>query len=231
MGVCDKPVWTASKKGSYVSSEAWEALREKRDEVIWWKMVWFPLAIPKHAFIMWLAMKYRLLTGERLLKMGYKGEVQCSFCHSYVETRDHLFFECSFSSRIWKFCMLRCIVEQPPTIWDDILQLGCKSWGKKSLLCHLVFGSVVYNIWHTRNEIRHAGSLSTGEQILKKVMWKVHTRLAGRSNFPRTRENIFLSSLWNLPNEMLENEHLNNIGKYRAVKEVPLSFRETDSNE
>jgi hypothetical protein len=171
-------------------------------------MVWFSLAIPKHAFIMWLAIKDRLLivTGERLLKMGYKGEVQCSFCHSYVETRDHLFFECSFSSRIWKFSMLRCRVEQPPIIWDDNLQLGCKSRGKKSLhflLCRLVFGAVVYNLWHTRNELRHAGSPSTEEQILKKVMWEVQTRLAGRGKFPRTRENIFLSSLWNLPFEML----------------------------
>jgi hypothetical protein len=101
--------------------------------------------------------------------------------------------------------MLQCIVEQPPTIWDDILQLGYKSWGKISLhflLCRLVFGSI-YNLWHTKNEIRHAGSPSTEEQILKKVMWEVRTRLVGRGNFPRTRENIFLSSLWNLPNEML----------------------------
>ena len=169
-------------------------------------MVWFPLAVPKHAFIMWLAMKDRLLTGERLLKMGYKGEVQCSFCHGCVETYDHLFFECSFSSRIWKFCMLRCRIEQPPIIWDDIVQLGCKSWGKKSLLfilCRLVFGAVVYNLWHTRNEPRHAGSPRTEEQILKKVMWEVRTRLAGSDNFPKTRENISLSSLWNLPSEML----------------------------
>jgi hypothetical protein len=28
----------------------------------------------------------------------------------------------------------------------------------------------------------------------------------------------------------LENEHLNNVGKFRAVKEVPLPFREMDSD-
>jgi hypothetical protein len=39
LGTCDKPVWTASKRGSYVSFETWEALREKRDGTIWWKMV------------------------------------------------------------------------------------------------------------------------------------------------------------------------------------------------
>ena len=71
------------------------------------------------------------------------------------------------------------------------------------LLCRLVFWVVVYNLWHTRNELRHAGSPSTEEQILKKVMWEVRTRLARSENFPKTRENISLSSLWNLPSEML----------------------------
>ena len=71
------------------------------------------------------------------------------------------------------------------------------------ILCRLVFGAVVYNLWHTRNELRHAGSPRTEEQILKKVMWEVRTRLAGSDNFPKTRENISLSSLWNLPSEML----------------------------
>jgi hypothetical protein len=37
-------------------------------------------------------MKDRLLTGERLLRWGYKGEVQCCLCHSQLETRDHIFF-------------------------------------------------------------------------------------------------------------------------------------------
>jgi hypothetical protein len=43
-------------------------------------------------------------------------------------------------------------------------------------------GSVIYNIWHTRNEIKHLGQPSSGEQILKKVFWKVRTRIAGNGN-------------------------------------------------
>ncbi|KAK3003187.1 hypothetical protein RJ639_019916 [Escallonia herrerae] len=35
---------------------------------------------------------------------------------------------------------------------------------------------------------------------------------------------------WGLLNPRLENEHLNNVGKYRAVKTVPLPFHETDSD-
>jgi hypothetical protein len=48
----DHPILTISKKGDFVSSNTWQALREKKDQIEWWKLVWFPLAIPKHAFIL-----------------------------------------------------------------------------------------------------------------------------------------------------------------------------------
>ena len=40
------------------------------------------------------------------------------------------------------------------------------------------------------------------------------------------KEKLNLRFQWN----RVENEHLNNVGKFRAVKTVPLPFRETDSD-
>jgi hypothetical protein len=91
-GPYDKPVWTVSRKGSYVSSETWDFLREKKEEVVWWKMMWFPHAIPKHAFNLWLVVQDRLLTGDHMMELGYKGEVKCLFCHNQIESKEHLFF-------------------------------------------------------------------------------------------------------------------------------------------
>jgi hypothetical protein len=54
LGEVDKPIWTCSKKGRYVCSDTWEALRVKFPIVSWWKMVWFSLAIPRHVFMLWL---------------------------------------------------------------------------------------------------------------------------------------------------------------------------------
>ncbi|XP_059430260.1 uncharacterized protein LOC132163900 [Corylus avellana] len=122
----DNPLWTASRKGIYVSSETWELLREKKEEIAWWKLVWFSYAIPKHAFILWLTIQDRLVTG-----------------------------------------------------------------------------SVIYNLWRTRNELKHSGQPSTEEQLLKKIIWEVRSRLAGKGKFPRTRENLVLASLWNLPADLL----------------------------
>jgi hypothetical protein len=206
LGLQDNPLWTASKKGIYVSADTWEFLREKRAEAVWWKLVWFPLAIPKQAFIRWLAMQDRISTGDQLLKWGYAGDVNCLFCPNQTESRDHLFFECSFSYRIWKFFTHRCGMEDPSLIWKEVLQLGIKNWGNKALkglLCRLVFGSVFYNLWRTRNEVKHSGSPNTEEQIVKRILWEVGARIVWKGNFPKTRENISLVSLWNLPVSML----------------------------
>jgi hypothetical protein len=37
-------------------------------------------------------MKGRLVTGDRLLTWGYKGDVNCIFCRNQLESRDCLFF-------------------------------------------------------------------------------------------------------------------------------------------
>lgn len=117
----------AFNSGSFVSSDTWEALRNKHAVVDWWPLVWFAYAIPKQAFVLWLAMRDSLTTGERLAGWGFIGDVLCLFCRNCLESRDHLFFECGFSSRIWKAVLGRCLVNDPLTVWTEVLRFGCKS--------------------------------------------------------------------------------------------------------
>jgi sensor domain CHASE-containing protein len=56
-------------KKNFVCSKTWEVIREKKQVVLWSKLVWFPLAIPKQAFILWLAMKDMLITGYGVIKV------------------------------------------------------------------------------------------------------------------------------------------------------------------
>ena len=43
LGFVDIPIWTASRKCVFMSSDTWEVLREKKEPVSWWKLVWFSL--------------------------------------------------------------------------------------------------------------------------------------------------------------------------------------------
>jgi hypothetical protein len=56
--------------------------------------------------------------------------------------------------------MARCRAINFPMVWDDIVQQGCSYWFHKSLkglICCLVLGSTVYNLWLNINELVHAG--------------------------------------------------------------------------
>lgn len=93
----DTARWVISISGVYSSADTWAAIRTKHNVVDWWHLVWFPLSIPRHRFILWLAIKNRLSTGDRLVAWGYNGVSSCSFCRSCIEPRDHMFFQCTFS--------------------------------------------------------------------------------------------------------------------------------------
>ncbi|KAK9289022.1 hypothetical protein L1049_017493 [Liquidambar formosana] len=77
--------------------------------------------------------------------------------------------------------------------------------------------------------------MSIALNVVLRVAW-VETVLRFRFGIVESRLlDFFLASLevirrghWNF--YRLENEHLNNVGNFRAVKAVPLPFRETDSD-
>jgi hypothetical protein len=56
--------------------------------------------------------------------------------------------------------MLRSSISSPPSSWQDVIGLGCKSWKSKSMvdvLSRLVLSSMVYNMWRARNELKYKG--------------------------------------------------------------------------
>jgi hypothetical protein len=55
--------------------------------------------------------------------------------------------------------------------------------------------ALVYHLGCTRNELKHSGQPSTEEQLMKKILWEVRSRLSGKGKFPKTKENLILVSL------------------------------------
>ncbi|KAL8091333.1 hypothetical protein AgCh_033807 [Apium graveolens] len=77
-------------------SQVWKDLRPHRSIVSWWHLVWFPKSIPKHCFTLWLAIRQRLLTQDRLQSWQVQQRVVCSFCERVQDSVEHLFFDCGF---------------------------------------------------------------------------------------------------------------------------------------
>lgn len=56
----------------------------------------------KAIFITWLVVLRRLSTKDRLLKWNIQIDQLCCFCGTGLKSIEHLFFQCSFTSKIWK---------------------------------------------------------------------------------------------------------------------------------
>jgi hypothetical protein len=54
IGDVDQPTWKFSKNGVYNCAATWEVTRHKQQQVRWWRLIWFLLAIPRQAFILQL---------------------------------------------------------------------------------------------------------------------------------------------------------------------------------
>ena len=82
----------------------WEAIRVRSGEVDWWKLVWNTIFISKKGFILWLAIKNRLCTCDRMTAWGRHGSVLCVFCRSREQFRDHLFYDLN----VGQYAMIEC---------------------------------------------------------------------------------------------------------------------------
>lgn len=65
--IADKAIWR-TMQGNTLQISTSDAWIENSNVVTWSKHVWFTQCIPKHAFVLWLAVKIRLQTQERILK-------------------------------------------------------------------------------------------------------------------------------------------------------------------
>ena len=81
------------------SGYAYEFLRFKGTSVSQVKVVWEPWCLPRHGFILWLALLRRLRTRDRLHFVD--ADASCVFYQDHEESHNHLFFACSWTSLLW----------------------------------------------------------------------------------------------------------------------------------
>jgi hypothetical protein len=79
----------------------------------------------KMKVLFWLAMEQKILTWNVLCKRRWNGLNRCSLCCLESESAIHIFFQCSFSSQVWKSS---CIESEDPTSsfqWEPRGMDGC----------------------------------------------------------------------------------------------------------
>ncbi|CAL9222992.1 unnamed protein product [Arabidopsis halleri] len=139
---------------SFSSKETWEQIRTHSPLVLWADVVWFKEHVPRFSFITWLALLNHLPTRDRLRRWGMNTPASCVLCSTGVETHEHLFFECSYSTGLWGLLAAKFFNNPPfnlPAAASWILLFNLPHQSKASTVLKLLFQSVIYHIWRERN--------------------------------------------------------------------------------
>ncbi|GJS50256.1 RNA-directed DNA polymerase, eukaryota, reverse transcriptase zinc-binding domain protein [Tanacetum coccineum] len=134
--------------------EAWRVLGPDVPKVLRHKHVWFSQCIPRHAFILWMAIKGRLKTQDRISRWFSADNMVCPFCKSCKDSHSHLFFQCGFAQGVWERLKSMNRLEDLSCVWAEIIsgisirKANNTLW---SIIQRLVLGAAVYFIWRERN--------------------------------------------------------------------------------
>jgi len=160
-------------KQEFSTHETWSILRVTKTQCSWSRVVWFSQATPKYAFMTWLALLNRLSTMDRVARWSQGADTICVLCKTAQETRDHLFFECSYSSQIWGSLVKRILKETYTNEWKDIvIWISDEKMERMRLFCiRYAFQIALYTLWRERNKVRHEEKLMPIE-VLKKLVDK-----------------------------------------------------------
>ncbi|PWA46722.1 RNA-directed DNA polymerase, eukaryota, Reverse transcriptase zinc-binding domain protein [Artemisia annua] len=79
----------------------WNDIRESNHLIPWAVLVWYSQYIPRHSFMVWLAIHGRLKTHDKMFVWEHATDLKCVFCKQVPDSHNHLFFECPFSRKIW----------------------------------------------------------------------------------------------------------------------------------
>ncbi|XP_022030689.1 uncharacterized protein LOC110931611 [Helianthus annuus] len=161
----------------FCSWEAWNNLRYKENKVVWVSSVWFSQCIPRHSFHLWLVIKNKLRTQDRMAEWEAGSATNlrlmcCPLCRYDRDSRDHLFFECSYASEVWRLVRNMVDMGSVDDTWASVMQwmeLNANSSSLDYIVCNLLLAASTYFIWQERNN-RLFTQVQRNASVLSKVI-------------------------------------------------------------
>lgn len=177
----DKFVWAPDGKelSTYSTGQVYNLIKTHQPVVPWAACVWSPRGIPKHNFLTWLVVLNRCPTKDRILGWGLTTSPLCLLCNSANESRDHLYFTCSFSASIWGSLAMRAR-STPITSWPQVINHMQQLTGPKHLriLALLAWQSAIYFIWMERNSRLHRQQFRSSDLIVSAATSLIKNRIS-----------------------------------------------------
>lgn len=178
----DKVMWISNdgKKVNYAIQHVLKDIRGEDDDVSWANLVWFSNCIPRHTFILWLAVKKKLVTQDKLLKWYPHGEFKCPFCNDVPDSYDHIFFKCKYAREVWESIKVKARITENANTWDGIVNYLA---GNKQhnhiwiVIMKLCLVATVYFLWQERNSRIFKSEEREKNVVIKLICDEVRARL------------------------------------------------------
>ncbi|XP_050211423.1 uncharacterized protein LOC126661614 [Mercurialis annua] len=181
----DKIEWKVVDHNNFSISKTWKEYKNSFDGVPWFKIVWGKNSIPRHNFILWLALKCRLKTKDKLKAWGVTTDDHCELCGNGRETIDHCFFDCTFAAEVWRNMRPICRMYQQINSWRRLISWFTRKATGKSTLANIrrvTLAAVVYTLWNTRNRKIFLKEDSVPSIVVKRIRSILLDKFNGYSN-------------------------------------------------
>ncbi|XP_071704001.1 uncharacterized protein [Rutidosis leptorrhynchoides] len=182
----------------------WHSIRPKAPVVPWFNLVWSPHCIPRHAFLLWLVMGQKLKTQDRLRSWDLRhqrGVVVCSLCSMVMDSHDHLFFECAFSSQVWSKVQPLIPIPINSSSWKlarDVLSPVAHRKVARVVVSKLLYAAAIYFLWQERNNRIFKRSRCSSDQVFDVIFSTVRLKLLS-IKFKDSSQSRLLKDTWKIP--------------------------------
>ncbi|XP_074315218.1 uncharacterized protein LOC141651402 [Silene latifolia] len=164
----------------YTIGSCYNWLRPKDPCMVpWYTEVWNMLNIPKHNFILWLIKQGRLLTLDRLHRMGITDEHVCYICGVADESHSHLFQDCEYTKKYYALLFDWVQLQVSGLVNASKFLRMRQLIGFGRLLISSLISIIQYRIWNIRNVCRHDGYVMKPERMIQEVKADCKMRLQG----------------------------------------------------
>ncbi|XVF57159.1 hypothetical protein PTKIN_Ptkin06aG0181800 [Pterospermum kingtungense] len=148
-----------------------------------------------------MAILNRFPTKDRLLKWEMQVSDHCLLCHNLVDTRDHLFFGCNFSRKIWQSVLLLCNLRRDVLSWNEELHWASKKLKGKSLLSTILrwaWLAFIYFIWKERSFKLHRQVEHSEGHIVDEIKQMIQVKVSDFIKIKKDSINCSLVHAWNI---------------------------------
>ncbi|KAL2252829.1 UNVERIFIED_CONTAM: hypothetical protein Sindi_0077600 [Sesamum indicum] len=147
----DRVVWRCDQ-GQPTTQALYRLFAHPEPKVGWSSLLSGSLKIPRHSFILWLAILGKLPTTDKswLSHLGV-----CILCNEgATESHPHLFFRCRFSRQCLYEIHRRIRFHWPNRDWATDIEWATRKWRGKHIInraYRTLLAACVYHIWRERN--------------------------------------------------------------------------------